>query len=58
MKNRFGMVKILSIVGVLGGMAATLLCDWASEQIMEETINEKVEAKFAELNGEEAEEES
>ena len=45
------MIKILGYLATVAGVAASLLSDWVDEMNMEKKINERVDKKFAELNG-------
>ena len=56
--NNSKLVKILGLVGTVGGVAMTLLTDWVNEKKMDEKINECIDAKLAALNDKDDEEES
>ena len=45
-------VKIIGIVDTVIGMGAMLLTDWVNEKKMEETMDDRISEKRAELNDE------
>lgn len=47
MKNKFDVIKIVGLAGMALGAVATLIRDWAQQQEMERTIEEKVNEALA-----------
>lgn len=47
MNKKFDAVRLVGIVGMLLGGAATLVSSWAQEKQMEKTIEEKVDEALA-----------
>lgn len=54
--NNSKVIKIISIVATIGGVALSVLADWADDKILEERIDKRVEEKLAALSDEEDEE--
>lgn len=56
MNNKNDIVRIIGVVGMILGGAASLLSGWANEKKMEQTVDKKVKEALAEQNKENTEE--
>ena len=50
MMNRGNMIRLLGLVATIGGVAASLLGDWANEQKMDEMITMKINERIEKAN--------
>lgn len=58
MQKKSVVIKALGLVAMFAATAGTLLSNWVQNKEIEEQINERVDAKFAEMYGENADEEA
>lgn len=56
MDNKIDIVRIIGVVGMVLGGAASLLSGWANEKKMEQTVEKKVNKALAERDKKEEEE--